>query len=213
MRILLLTHAFNSLTQRLFVELESLGHQVSVEFDINDQVTREAVALFRPHLILAPYLRRAIPESVWREHLCLVVHPGPVGDRGPSALDWAIRDGAQQWGLTLLQAEAEMDSGPVWASATFPLRPATKSSLYRNEVTEAAVAAVLEALARLPDYQAGRWRPHGPGPGPTAPPHASGRPGHRLGARPHRHCAGEAPVRRRFPRGARHPVRRALPPL
>ena len=169
MRILLLTHAFNSLTQRLFVELRAQGHEVSVEFDINDQVTREAVALFRPHLILAPYLRRAIPESVWRGHLCLVVHPGPVGDRGPSALDWAIRDGEQQWGLTLLQAEAEMDSGPVWASATFPLRPATKSSLYRNEVTEAAVAAVLETLARLPDYQTGRWRPQAQAPSPLRP--------------------------------------------
>jgi putative two-component system protein, hydrogenase maturation factor HypX/HoxX len=169
MRVLLLTHAFNSLTQRLFVELGAQGCQVSVEFDINDQVTQEAVALFRPHLILAPYLRRAIPESVWRSHLCLVVHPGPVGDRGPSALDWAIREGAQAWGLTLLQAEAEMDLGPVWASATFPLRAATKSSLYRNEVTDAAVAAVQEAMVRLPDYQAGRWRPQVQAPGSLRP--------------------------------------------
>ena len=106
MRILFLTHAFNSLTQRLYVELAALGHQVSVEFDINDSVTIEAVELFRPHLILAPYLRRAIPEVVWREHLCLIVHPGIEGDRGPSALDWAILNGATEWGVTLLQAEA-----------------------------------------------------------------------------------------------------------
>ena len=31
-----------------------------------------------------------------------------------------------------------MDAGPVWATAEFPMREATKSSLYRNEVTEAA---------------------------------------------------------------------------
>ena len=43
MRILLLTHAFNSLTQRLFVELTRSGTSVSVEFDINDRVTEEAV--------------------------------------------------------------------------------------------------------------------------------------------------------------------------
>ncbi|MBI5331263.1 MAG: hydrogenase maturation protein [Betaproteobacteria bacterium] len=162
MRLLLLTHAFNSLTQRLFVELQALGHELSVEFDINDRVTEEAADLFRPHLILAPYLRRAIPESVWRKHLCLILHPGPVGDRGPSALDRAILEGAQEWGVTLLQAEAAMDAGPVWASERFPMRAAKKSSLYRNEVTEAAVRAVKTSLERLPDYRAGRWTPQRP---------------------------------------------------
>lgn len=159
MRILFLTHAFNSLTQRLFVELSRMGHELSIEFDIKDSVTLEAVELFRPHLILTPYLRRAIPEVVWKNHLCLVLHPGPVGDRGPSALDWAILRGEAEWGVTLLQAEAEMDAGPVWASETFPMRAAKKSSLYRNEVTEAAVRVVKTALERLPDWQAGRWRP------------------------------------------------------
>jgi len=115
--------------------------------------------MFRPHLILAPYLRRAIPESIWRVHVCLIVHPGVVGDRGPAALDWAILRGEKEWGVTVLQADAEMDAGPVWVSETFPMRIAKKSSLYRNEVTEAAVRAMCAAIARLPDYQAGRWAP------------------------------------------------------
>ncbi|MDX9767566.1 MAG: hydrogenase maturation protein [Ectothiorhodospiraceae bacterium] len=151
MRILLLTHAFNSLTQRLYVELLRCGHVLSVEFDVNDAVTEEAVALFRPQLVIAPFLKRAIPESVWRNTLCWIVHPGPRGDRGPSALDWAILDGETHWGVTLLQAEAEMDAGPVWATREFPLRAAAKGSLYRREVTDAAVACVLEALERLAD--------------------------------------------------------------
>ncbi len=149
MRILFLTRSFNSLTQRLYVELAMRGHEVSVEFDIADSVTEEAVALFRPNVIVAPFLKRAIPESVWRSHVCLVVHPGIVGDRGPSALDRAVQDGESEWGVTVLQAEAEMDAGPVWASETFAMRAATKSSLYRCEVTEAAVEAVLAAIERL----------------------------------------------------------------
>jgi putative two-component system hydrogenase maturation factor HypX/HoxX len=149
MRILLLTHAFNSLTQRLGAELQRRGHEISIEFDIADSVAEEAVALFRPDLILAPYLRRAIPESIWKRHVCLIVHPGIVGDRGPSALDWAIQAGTAEWGVTVLQAEAEMDAGPVWASAVFPLRAAKKSSIYRNEVTRAATQAVLQAVERF----------------------------------------------------------------
>ncbi len=146
MRILFLTHSFNSLTQRLYVELTQRGHELSIEFDINDAVTIEAVRLFRPDLIVAPYLRRAIPEAIWRQHLCLVVHPGIVGDRGPSALDWAILNGESEWGVTVLQATGEMDAGPVWASANFKMREARKSSLYRNEVTEAAVKAAIQAI-------------------------------------------------------------------
>ena len=149
MRILLLTHSFNSLTQRLGAELVQRGHEISTEFDIADSVTEEAVALFRPHLIVAPYLRRAIPKSVWSRHVCLIVHPGIPGDRGPSALDWAIQEGASDWGVTVLQAETEMDAGPIWASAHFPLRSAKKSSVYRNQVTQAATAAVLQAVQRF----------------------------------------------------------------
>jgi putative two-component system protein, hydrogenase maturation factor HypX/HoxX len=149
MRILLLSHSFNSLSQRLFVELTESGYTVSVELDVNDAVTREAVGLFNPDVILAPFAKRAIPEDIWRMHRCLIVHPGIPGDRGPSALDWALLDGEVEWGVTVLQAEAEMDAGPVWAYATFPLRAATKSSVYRGEVADAAVQAVLASLARI----------------------------------------------------------------
>jgi len=149
MRILFLTHAFNSLTQRLYTELTAAGHAVSVEFDINDSVTREAVALWQPELIVAPFLKRKIPDAVWRHHRCIVLHPGIEGDRGPSALDWAIVRGETAWGVTALEANGEMDAGDIWASVDFPMRDATKSSLYRNEVTESAVTALNLALERL----------------------------------------------------------------
>jgi len=93
MRILFITHSFNSLTQRLYCELNALGHEISVEFDIADAVTDEAVARFVPDLIVAPFLKRAIHASIWSRHVCLIVHPGIAGDRGPSSLDWAIQSG------------------------------------------------------------------------------------------------------------------------
>jgi putative two-component system hydrogenase maturation factor HypX/HoxX len=149
MRILLLAHSFNSLTQRVWVELSARGHELALELDINDRVAEEAVALFRPDLVVAPFLKRAIPASVWQAVRCLVVHPGPPGDRGPAALDWAILDGRQEWGVTVLEAVAEFDAGPVWAHRGFQMREATKGSVYRREVTEAAIAALLEAIAKI----------------------------------------------------------------
>ena len=149
MRILFIAGGFNSLSQRLFVELTRIGHDVSVELDIDDAVSQEAVDLYRPDLILAPFLQRAIPESITAKHVCLILHPGIPGDCGPSALDWAILNREERWGVTVLEAQAQMDAGPIWAAAGFPMRSASKSSLYRNEVTEAAVRAVLQALRRF----------------------------------------------------------------
>jgi len=145
-RILLLAHSFNSLTQRLWIELEDWGHEVSLELDVNDAVTLDAVRRWSPDVVVAPFLKRAIPETVWRTVPCLVVHPGIVGDRGPAALDWAVQEGEVRWGVTVLQANAVMDAGDVWASVEFDMRAASKGSLYRNEVTEAAVTAVHTAL-------------------------------------------------------------------
>ncbi len=169
MRILFLTRSFNSLAQRLYLDLTAMGHELAVELDIADSVAQEAVALYQPALVLAPFLKRAIPESVWRHTPCLVVHPGIVGDRGPSALDWAITQGVGEWGVTVLQATAEMDAGPVWAAERFAMRAATKSSLYRNEVTEAASRAVCRAVRHFaatglaPPFEhhgpSGRWQP------------------------------------------------------
>lgn len=166
LRILLLCHSFNSLTQRLFAELRARGHRVSVELDINDQVTEEAVALFEPDLLIAPFLKRRIPASVWQQLPCLVVHPGPPGDQGPSALDWAVLRGERDWGVTVLQANADFDAGPVWAHAAFPLREASKGSLYRREVTQAALQATLAAVQRFQNGERSgnapppaQWRP------------------------------------------------------
>ncbi len=156
MKILFITHSFNSLAQRLFIELTQCNHEISIEFDINDAVTIQAVELYQPSLIIAPFLKRALPEEVWQKTPCFIVHPGIVGDRGPSALDWAIMQERQEWGVTVLQANAEMDAGDIWASETFPMRYAAKSSLYRHEVVGAATRAVLTAVAR---FQSGKFKP------------------------------------------------------
>jgi putative two-component system protein, hydrogenase maturation factor HypX/HoxX len=151
MQILFISTAHNSLSQRLAVELARRGHSLALSIGTTPQGMLRDVERSRPELIIAPMLKTAIPEEIWRHHLCLIVHPGIKGDRGPSSLDWAISRGAARWGVTVLQAEAEMDAGPVWSSETFsmPHPPFTKSSLYRAEVTEAAVRAVLRAVTRV----------------------------------------------------------------
>jgi len=149
MRILLIASAYNSLTQRVHAELGDRGHEVAVELALGDGAMRDAVRRHQPALVIAPMLTTAIPADIWSAVPCFIVHPGPRGDRGPSSLDWAIMEGARRWGVTVLQANAEMDAGDIWASAEFTMPRCSKGSLYRTEVADAALKAVLTAVARF----------------------------------------------------------------
>ena len=147
--VLFLVSAHNSLSQRAYVELRGLGHEVNVAVVASAADMEAAVARHEPELIVCPMLKRLIPESIWRATRCLIVHPGPMGDRGPSSLDWAIETGATEWGVIVLEANGDFDAGDVWATRTFPMRPAGKSSVYRHEVRRAAVEAVTEAVEKV----------------------------------------------------------------
>ncbi len=149
LRILFLVTAHNSLSQRAQIALTELGHEVEVAIVDTGEAMESAVAQHRPELIVCPILKKIIPESIWSRHRCLIVHPGPIGDRGPSSLDWAIELGMGEWGVTVLEATGEIDGGDIWGSRTFHARQTGKSSLYRHEVRRGAIAALLDAIAAL----------------------------------------------------------------
>ena len=153
-RILFLVSAHNSLSQRALIALTELGHRVEVAVVDDAEAMEAAVATHAPELIVCPMLKKRIPESIWASHRCLVVHPGPLGDRGASSLDWAIELGEREWGVTVLEANGDFDAGAVWATRSFPMRAAGKGSIYRHEVRRAAIDALLEAVERTLDGQA-----------------------------------------------------------
>ena len=155
LRILLLCSSFNGLCQRVWTDLCAAGHRVTVQLAADAPTLEAAVDATDPDLVLGPYLRERIPETIWRARPTVVIHPGPKGDRGPSALDWAIMGGEPSWGVTAVQAVDEMDAGPIWASCDFPV-PADeprKSALYNGSITDAAVQLIREVVAKAVDPQ------------------------------------------------------------
>ncbi len=151
MQILILGSAFSGLCQRVLRELVLMGHQVDQHYGMNEPLLRQQLALFQPELIVCPFLTHRIPEDIWQTHRCLIVHPGIEGDRGASSLDWAIQTQSETWGVTLLQADAEMDAGAIWGTSNFPLRSASKTSVYKREVSAAAVSMIKQAISDLAD--------------------------------------------------------------
>jgi putative two-component system hydrogenase maturation factor HypX/HoxX len=156
MRILLISTAYNCLTQRAHLELIAQGHEVSVELSVSDEVLMEGVALFQPELIICPFLKDKIPEAIWRNHVCIIVHPGIKGDRGPSSMDWAILNQENQWGVTAIQAGEVFDAGDIWATREFNRRPVSKGRMYRHEVMEAGIEVILMTVKR---YASGTYVP------------------------------------------------------
>lgn len=149
MNILLISTGFNGMTQRVHRELALMGHTVSVELAISPQLMLDAVASFKPHLIICPFLTKRVPDSIWQNYPCLIVHPGIEGDRGASSIDWALTNNCEQWGVTLLQAADEMDAGDIWGTQNFPLRDTSKASTYRREATATAAALVKQAVMQF----------------------------------------------------------------
>lgn len=153
MRILLLCSSFNGLTQRVWIELEADGHDVTTQTADSDEAIRRAVGRIDPAVVICPFLKERVPEDVWRSRPTVILHPGPEGDRGPSSLDWAISGAEREWGITAISAIDAMDAGPIWGTRTFalPADPPRKSSLYAGPVTEAAVALAREVVAKVAD--------------------------------------------------------------
>ena len=153
MRILLLVSAFNGLSQRAWCALREAGHDVGVLIAGSPPETVDAVRAARPELILCPYLEERVPAEVRQAFRTVLIHPGPVGDRGPSPLDRAITERAPTWGVTALQAVEETDAGPVWATRSFPMpaAPPRKSSLYNGPVADAAMECIAETVRKAAD--------------------------------------------------------------
>jgi enoyl-CoA hydratase/carnithine racemase/methionyl-tRNA formyltransferase len=184
MKILFLCTAHNSLSQRLYLAL-SRSHQVTIEYALTDSIMLEAVALSKPDLVVCPFLTTFVPKQIYENVMTLIIHPGPPGDAGPSSLDWLLLgddgtvedpaellermdsgvryEGRSHWGVTVLQADEEFDGGPVWAFQQFPVEDIddpslNKSSLYRGNITRAAIMAAQAAVQRV--ELASAARPH-----------------------------------------------------
>lgn len=154
MKIILLFTAFNGLSQSVFTRLLDLNHQVKLCLASDEAVLRAEIADFEPDIIICPFLKQRIAEDIWRDNVCIIIHPGIKGDRGPSSLDWSILSQKSYWGVTALQADSEMDAGDIWASDEFAM-PAlsctTKASLYRSQVTRSALTCIEHVLQNFSD--------------------------------------------------------------
>jgi putative two-component system hydrogenase maturation factor HypX/HoxX len=126
---------------------------VGVAYAIDEAQMLAEIEAFRPDLLLSPFLKRYLPPSIYEKYDTFVFHPGPRGDRGPNALEYALLNPKKEWGVTILKATEIYDGGDIYAEASFEVRECYKASLYRQEVVDAALTALDEFFV---NYEAKR---------------------------------------------------------
>lgn len=151
MKITLLVTTFNSLSQMAYTKFQDLGHQVDVVYAIHDAQMIAEVEVFKPDIIVCPFLKKFVPKAIFITYPTFIVHPGIIGDKGAFALDNAIREEKEEWGVTVLRANESFDGGNVYAEVRFKMRKSYKANIYRQEVFHSASKALDLLLERIAD--------------------------------------------------------------
>jgi len=102
----------------------------------------EEIEAFEPELILCPFLKAYLPASIYENYPTYIFHPGPRGDRGPNALEYALQSHTKEWGLVVLRANSEYDGGDIYVEQDFKVRETYKASLYRQEIVHTSLDAL-----------------------------------------------------------------------
>lgn len=140
------------MTQRAWLDLRQSGHAPSVVLFTDPASVCQQIEDSDADLVICPFLKDRVPQQLWSNphRPVVIIHPGIVGDRGASALDWAISQQVSRWGVTALQAVEEMDAGPIWSTCEFDM-PADvrKSELYNGAVSDAALYCIRDVVEKF----------------------------------------------------------------
>lgn len=150
MKILLFTTTQNGLSQRAYLELVERGHTVSINLAQTDAAMEAAAACFEPQLIIAPFLKKAIPTSILEQYAVLTLRPDVSVNRGSFSSNGTIADDCQNWRITLFDNTKNKDAATInWITYAVKMRPDNKGNYYQHQLTQAAVQDIIKAVEKF----------------------------------------------------------------
>ena len=129
-RVLLLSNGFGGATMAAYCWLRDRGIQTAFQPATDGAAMVDADIRYGPDLIFAPTLTAKVPDELLGR--VAINHPGRMGDRGASSIDWGRFRRETFGGTTLLLAADGWDTGDIVHTTTYryPDGPATKSWIY-----------------------------------------------------------------------------------
>jgi methionyl-tRNA formyltransferase len=127
----------------------------------------EQLRRLAPDLIVVAAYGQILPQSILDlpRHGCLNVHTSLLPrHRGAAPIQWAILEGDAETGITLMQMDAGLDTGPMVTTRTTRIEPTDNAQTLHDRLAAMGAALLIETI---PDYVAGRITPR-PQPAPGA---------------------------------------------
>ena len=115
---------------------------------------RAALLEFEPELLITAAYGLLLPQAVldWPTHGCWNLHASLLPRwRGASPIQQAILHGDDRTGVSLMQMEAGLDTGPVLLSAALDIGPAETAAELHDRLADLAADLLRDALGRLAD--------------------------------------------------------------
>ena len=114
----------------------------------------------QPDLIVVAAYGQILPAEILNlpKHGCLNVHTSLLPKyRGASPIQSAILNDDAETGVTIMQMDAGMDTGPVLTQATTPIAPTDNAETLHDRLAQLGADLLLQTI---PDYVTGKIAPH-----------------------------------------------------
>lgn len=119
----------------------------------------ERLRTLAPDLMVVAAYGQLLPQTLLDipRHGCLNVHTSLLpAYRGAAPVQWALADGLQETGVTLMRMDAGLDTGPIITTATIPIQDADTGQTLHDRLAGLGGELLVQSL---PDYLAGRLPP------------------------------------------------------
>ena len=113
----------------------------------------------KPDLIVVVAYGHILPQAILDlpRHGCLNVHASLLPKyRGAAPIQWAVANGETETGVTIMQMDAGLDTGPILSQRGVLIRPSDDSQTLHDQLDLLGAELLLDTI---PDYVAGKIQP------------------------------------------------------
>ena len=133
-------------------QAETLGIPVYQPASLRDPATHGPIREARPDVMVVAAYGLILPQAVLDipRFGCLNIHASLLPRwRGAAPIQRAIEAGDRQTGISIMQMEAGLDTGPVLQATVIPIADSDTAGSLHDRLASAGAKEIVDALARL----------------------------------------------------------------
>jgi len=117
-----------------------------------DREATEKLGKWAPDAVVVAAYGQILPEWFleWPDHGCINVHASLLPKyRGAAPINWAIIEGEEETGVTIMEMEPELDAGPVLSREAVDIGGLETAESLHDRLAELGAGLAVETLDRL----------------------------------------------------------------